>query len=142
MAFIRTISVREQAAWMKQHHASFECRVRGGRMDCNGVVRPTPLSREYRVVISYECGCRPRVYVPGAQLKRRNAQERIPHTFSDSEPCLYYAPAAEWRSDMKISASIIGWLSHWLHYYEIWHATGEWLGGGIEHQTQDGKNGN
>jgi hypothetical protein len=34
---------------------------------------------------------------------------------------------------MKIATTIIPWLSLWLYYYEVWHATGEWMGGGIEH---------
>jgi hypothetical protein len=38
---------------------------------------------------------------------------------------------------MKISASVVGWLAHWLHYYEIWYATGEWLGGGIDHGVNE-----
>lgn len=139
MASIRTIGVREQSAWMKQHHADFHCRVQGGCLECRGLVRPTPLSREYRVVIHYECGERPKVYVPGAQLQRRKAEEGIPHTFSDTEPCLFYGRAGEWRSDMRIATSIMGWLSHWLHFYELWHATGDWLGGGIEHEMQGDK---
>jgi hypothetical protein len=31
---------------------------------------------------------------------------------------------------MYIHESIVPWTSLWLYYYEIWHATGEWLGGG------------
>lgn len=134
---IRTIGVREQAAWMRQHHAGFDCSVHGRLMECRGVVRPTPLSREYKVVIKYESGRRPKVFLPGTQLKRRSVDERIPHTYSDNEPCLFYPSALEWRSDMKISVSVVGWLAHWLHYYELWHATGEWLGGGIEPEVQE-----
>ena len=26
--------------------------------------------------------------------------------------------------------TIVPWASLWLYYYEVWHATGEWLGGG------------
>lgn len=132
---IRTLSVREQAAWMSQHHPTFDCSVSGARIECRGLVRPTPLSQEYKVTIKYESGRRPRVFLPGAQLKRRSADERIPHTYSDNEPCLFYPP--EWRSDMKISASVVGWLAYWLHYYELWHATGEWLGG-IEPRSAEG----
>jgi hypothetical protein len=122
---------------MRQHHADFDCSVCGGLMECRGAVRPTPLSREYRVVIIYESNSRPRVFLPGRQLHRRTANQRIPHTFSDNEPCLFYARSLEWRSDMKISVSIIGWLAHWLHFYELWYATGEWLGGGIDHDPPE-----
>jgi hypothetical protein len=66
---VRTIGVREQAVWIRHHLADFECRVRGGLIwSATGVVRPTPLSREYSLVISYESGRRPRVFLPGQQL--------------------------------------------------------------------------
>ena len=72
-----------------------------------------------------------------AAIAARAGDKRIPHTYADDEPRLYYPPALEWRSDMKISASVVGWLAHWLHYYEIWYATGEWLGGGIDHGVNE-----
>ena len=33
------------------------------------------------------------------------------------------------RKDL-ISDTIIPWVADWLLYYELWLATGEWLGGG------------
>jgi hypothetical protein len=34
---------------------------------------------------------------------------------------------------MKLSETIIPWLSLWLTFYEMWRVTGEWDGGGITH---------
>jgi len=27
--------------------------------------------------------------------------------------------------------TIVPWACLWLYYYEVWHTTGEWLGGGL-----------
>ena len=31
----------------------------------------------------------------------------------------------------KFAETIVPWACLWLYYYEVWHATGEWLGGGL-----------
>ena len=31
---------------------------------------------------------------------------------------------------MWIADTILPWTSLWLYFYELWHATGQWLGGG------------
>ena len=131
---IRTLSLRDQAAWFSQILPHFTCSVIQNELTCRGTLQPTPLSQVYNAVILYVAGSRPRVFLPGKQLRRRNPDESIPHTYSDTEPCLFYR--SEWCSDMKIATSIVGWLVFWLHYYEIWRVTGEWLGGGIPHGTE------
>ena len=40
--------------------------------------------------------------------------------------------STDWRPDQKISEFIIPWIAVWLYFYEVWHITGEWLGGGHE----------
>jgi hypothetical protein len=127
------LSLREQAAWMRTHLPHFVCTVTANELVCRGTVQPTPLGHHYRAVIVYVGGRRPRVFLPGGQIRRRNPEEPIPHTYSDEEPCLFYPNSSEWKSDMKLATSVVGWLIFWLHYYEIWLATGEWLGGGIDH---------
>lgn len=131
------LNVHEQAAWMRHHLPHFRSTVRGRELVCRGVLQPTPLSREYKVVIQYELGQRPRVFVPGGQLQPRTKNEPIPHTYADDEPCLYDPKNCEWRPDMKIATSIVSWLSLWLTYYEVWRATGDWQGGGVEHNVGD-----
>ncbi|MCE5311464.1 MAG: hypothetical protein LLG20_27835 [Acidobacteriales bacterium] len=133
----RRLNVREQAAWMRNNLPLFQTEVTGRELICRGVIQPTPLSREYRVIIHYAFGHRPRVFVPNGQLRRRDKDESIPHTYADDEPCLYYPANADWTSEMKIATSIVSWLSLWLMYYEIWSATGEWLGGGVDHRSAE-----
>ncbi len=52
----------------------------------------------------------------------------IPHVFSDGSLCLHIP--GQWQSDMTIAEYIVPWIAEWLFYYEVWLATGEWLGGG------------
>lgn len=44
--------------------------------------------------------------------------------------CLYRPSKNEWDSPMSLADTVLPWTSLWLFYYEIWLATGEWLGGG------------
>lgn len=130
---VRTLSLRDQKAWFREYLPLFACSVVENELTCRGTLQPTPLSQIYSAVIFYIAGSRPRVFLPGRQLMRRDPDVAIPHTYSDTEPCLFYR--SEWRSDMKIATSIVSWLVLWLDYYEIWRVSGEWLGGGIPHGT-------
>jgi hypothetical protein len=46
--------------------------------------------------------------------------------------CLYLPGSGEWSGDMSLGHTVIPWISVWLFYYELWHVTGDWLGGGHE----------
>ena len=74
-------------------------------------------------------GHSPHVFVEDPKLICRNGEDSIPHTFRQPEvrPCVC---RFEWRRDRVIAHTIVPWTSLWLFYYEIWLATGEWLGGG------------
>jgi hypothetical protein len=117
---------------MQTFHPTFSCHLKNGGLTCCGSVRPTPVSREYDITVVCQFGKRPRVFVIG-QLRRRTPGEPIPHSYSINEPCVYFPSTEEWRPDMKIATTIIGWASLWLAFYEGWLATGEWQGGGIAH---------
>jgi hypothetical protein len=45
--------------------------------------------------------------------------------------CLFLPGSREWNGDDPIALTILPWASLWLYFYEVWHATGEWLGGGV-----------
>jgi hypothetical protein len=71
-------------------------------------------------------------------LRPRSATEQIPHLYPGEYLCLYRPKYLEWTSQDYIAETIIPWASLWLYYFEIWHAIGEWLGGG-EHPQERGK---
>jgi hypothetical protein len=130
---IRTVSIREQGAWLRTRYPAFRYKVAGGLLLSTGELQPTPVSHLYVVEIRYRIGNWPKALVPDRQLQPLEPGGKIPHTYGPTEPCLFYPHVQSWRRDMKLSDTVIPWLSVWLAFYEIWRATGEWYGGGISH---------
>ena len=122
------------------------CEIRNGTLVCDGPVQPTPASRTYTIRLEYRVGRRPRIWIINPSLeRRRNAPgQPIPHTYNSAQrgrerPCLFFPSADGWRSDQSLAATVIPWLYEWLVFYELWHITGEWLGGGIDHDQRSDK---
>ena len=105
----------------------------------SGQIKPTPLSKEYTVILIYQLRKSPKVWVVGDELENLDSPE-FPHKFDiDDESkmvriCIYRN--AEFTSSKLLANTIVPWAIEWLYYYELWLATGEWLGGG-EH-PEDG----
>jgi hypothetical protein len=94
-----------------------------------GALRPGPLSGLYRVRVEYKFGRHPRTRVIDPPLQR-HGNDAIPHMYGQKSLCLYRPSKNEWDSTMSLADTILPWASLWLFYYEIWLATGEWVGGG------------
>jgi len=112
----------------------------GGSFTRNGVswtgqLQPSPISETYAVRIDYTLRKRPTVWVLQPNLRRRQADQKIPHTFHDGTVCLHLHE--DWTPEMFVADTIVPWLALWLYYYEVWHGTGVWLGGG--HEPRRGK---
>jgi hypothetical protein len=131
------LSVREQAARLRSAFPRFATRVSGAWLTSVGEIRPTALSASYRVEIRYRVGKPPDVRVLSPALACRQGEEKIPHMYGQERLCLYFPPADEWSGEMSLGDAFIPWISLWLFYYEMWHATGEWLGGGHEPEVKD-----
>ena len=102
-------------------------------MSVDARLRPTELSREYRVTVV----CRPN-RPPRTYLRHPYPPEaaRAPHlyasdtggTFADLPVlCLF---DRFWFPEAPLTETILPWAAEWLHYYEIWRATDDWIGGG------------
>jgi hypothetical protein len=102
-----------------------------GLIRWSGEVQPTDLSDHYLVAIEYRLKQRPQVYVLAPELSDHENGERIPHLFSDGTLCLYLTNSGEWTPGDAIAETTVPWACLWLYYYEVWHATSEWLGGGV-----------
>jgi hypothetical protein len=108
--------------------------VQRGRLSWRIALQPTPISIAYTVVVDYQLGRNPHIYVSDPQLVTR-PDERLPHTFTkDGSLCLYYDEFLPSRD--LIADTLVPWASEWLLHYELWLATGEWCGGGIDHRSQ------
>ena len=127
-----TLGLREQIAYMRLHWPEFQCGVRGKSMFAEGELVPSSLSRTYRVRITQAGEDKPEVRVVSPKLRSIGDQIPIPHMYGQERLCLYLPGTEEWTPNLPIAVTIVPWASLWLYFYELWHATGEWLGGGVE----------
>lgn len=60
----------------------------------------------------------------------------LPHVYFEgpdfalSPLCLFDPGAREWDRSMLIADTTVPWAARWLAAYELWEATGRWVGGG------------
>jgi hypothetical protein len=122
------LTLAQQAAWLDRM-PTWDARVSKGVLSAKGRVRPDPLCREYVVQISYRLPKSPTVRLVDPPLEQRECQWPD-HIYSGRLLCLYNPRRHEWDGADLISETIVPWISEWLYFYEIWLATGDWLGGG------------
>ena len=127
----KSLTVAKQVFRMKTVYPHFLLIKRKEVAIWTGTIRPSPMSEEYRLQVAYKLGDTPKVRVLSPQLQKRADQNSIPHTYSEDRLCLYRPGSGEWHPRKLIAVTILPWISLWLYYYEVWHATGKWLGGGI-----------
>ena len=132
----RILGLHEQLAFLRLCWPGFRSRVIGKTLVSTGELRPSELSATYKVRIEQYGGDSPDVWVLDPELKRRMDDEPIPHMYGQERLCLYLPGGREWEHDDPIALTIVPWASLWLYFYELWHATGEWLGGGIHPEEQ------
>lgn len=126
----KSLTMVQQWAFLKKYFPDSDCVA--SRNEClvwNGFIQPTPCSPNYSIKLTYRIRKRPEIIVLSPKLEKWNGQ-RLPHTFSSERLCLYRNIYGEWSSDKSIATTIIPWTSLWLYFYEIWLATGKWMGGG------------
>lgn len=124
----RNRHVLRQLADLSRTYPDSRKNLKYGRLTWTGDIQPGPACDTYRVRITWDGrSSRPAVHVLSPNLTAL-LDEDIPHRFEGGNLCLHYN--GEWDPTMLISETIIPWTSEWLLHYELWLATGEWLGGG------------
>ena len=95
-----------------------------------GDIAPIAGGRSFRLEVCSVWGGRnvPRVRVLSPRLVNVPGRRRPPHTFGDGALCLYHTDDSRWDGTQLIAATIIPWACEWCYFYELWLATGEWLG--------------
>lgn len=106
--------------------------VKRGKLTWNFAVQPTPLSRVYKLKLTYQQEGIPKVYVIDPDLSELAGGRPLPHVYEQKPTrlCLYLPRAKEWTSGMKLSNTLVSWAVLWLFYYEEWLVSNEWKGGG------------
>lgn len=122
----RALSVAQQALYLKREFPTAFLEVKAGRLIWRHVLQPTPLSRSYRVQITYRVGGVPSVRVLDELVSREG--EQLPHTYSDETLCLH--ERYDWTGQMWLASTTVPWTSEWLVNYELWLPDGIWFGGG------------
>ena len=126
----RILTAHEQARRFMGSCPTFWTRIERGALVAEGTVRPTSRSAAYKVRVEYRVGNHPEVTVLSPKLVPREEGGYLQHVYTGNHPCLYVPGTREWTPDQSVAETIIPWLAEWLLHYELWHATGEWLGGG------------
>ncbi len=128
-------SISQQLSNLRVKYSHFVSEIKRNTIIINGHLRPTSRSENYNFILEYTLNKNPKVRIISPSLKRNNKGEEIPHMYGQKHLCLYKPKYQEFKSSDFLSETIIPWIALWLYYYEQWHITGKWLGGG-EHPTQ------
>lgn len=113
-----------------------------GTLDATGLVweyrvRPTPLSREYSIRITFRRGDTPQVFVVEPDISELAGDRTLPHVYHDPlRLCLVLPGTREWLGTMRIDQTFVPWAATWLFYFEEWLVSNQWKGGG-EHPDPD-----
>lgn len=127
---IRDKTIAEQVAGMKRKFGHFDIHSGPSHLRVRGTLQPTARSEQYLVEIKYRLKMFPSIYVLQPTLVKNLKGDSIPHIYPGEKLCLHQPKYHEFRFFDLIADTIIPWASLWLYYYEVWHVTGEWLGGG------------
>lgn len=125
-------TIAQQTSVLKAKHPGWDVTFDAVGLVAIGKVRPTSRSEAYTVEIrlGIKKGDTIQVRILGPKLVTNATGEDIPHMYSQKTLCLYMPKYREFKRTDYISDTIIPWTTLWLYYYELWHTTGKWLGGG------------
>jgi len=145
---VAALSIREQDDLIRASWPNIRTVIAGKRLGIwRGAVQG--LSRAYDIEIVYVRNRRddpfryryapfPQVTVLDPPLTRRieDPDDPIPHVYPARDRpvlCLFDPRDDGWTRDQSIANTILAWTASWLRFYEAWHATGVWTGGGALH---------
>lgn len=95
-----------------------------------GKLKPTMQSPEYQIKISYQEYIAPKVEVISPAIRPNRK-----HIYPDGSLCLYFPQDHPWRGVSLLARTLVVWTAEWLYCYEVWRATGEWIGEEAPHSV-------
>lgn len=135
--FKKTKPIAIQISSLRSHFPNFSVTFSGhNSLKVIGKLCPTARSVEYSFELDYVLKGKPVIKILNPVLIKNFNGDKIPHIYSDDSLCLYRPKYGEFTSSELISETIIPWAVLWLYYYEVWHMTGKWLGGGEHIETK------
>lgn len=127
-------TIAQQASSLKFKFNDWDVNFNAICLIANGKIKPTSRSETYAVEIEYFIIKKKpliQIKILDPILKKNVNGEEIPHMYSQESLCLFMPKYNEFKKTDLISDTIIPWTSLWLYYYEVWHMTGKWMGGGV-----------
>ncbi len=123
-------SINLQYSNLKSRCPNADVNVYKNKLQYTDIFQPTPLSRNFKIIIEYELGAQPKIYVQNYILRELADSQKIPHIYDGDLLCTFHPPSNEWNK-FKYLSIIIPWISNWLYFFEEWLFSKEWKGGGI-----------
>lgn len=132
----KKLSLALQAQCLKNKYPDSNCELKGNKLLWYGLVKPTPLSKTYKIKLICDHNKTPEVYLVGKDIEGIERKD-FPHRFGickhkkqqEVKLCLYYGNK-EFDNTKRFSDTLIPWAQEWLLHYEIWLVTNKWCGGG------------
>lgn len=131
---LKNKTIAQQASALKFKFPEWTVNFNSISLMAMGTIKPTSRSESYTVQIKYYIiKKKPLVEVKILDpiLIKNSKGEEIPHMYSQESLCLFMPKYNEFKKTDLICDTLIPWTSLWLYYYEIWHTTEIWLGGGV-----------
>lgn len=143
---MNAVTIERQAKAMRRQFPALEFQDRSNSVMWIGPVKPKEL--QHKIMIEAQpfrmSGTTPwsltnpivRVLDPPLRSQSGVEEAPLPHVYYDpacpklSPLCLFDPRDGEWQPTMLLTETIMPWTCEWLLFYEIWSATGKWLGGG------------
>ena len=123
-------TINQQSQAIRNRWPGFEVVSSTNKLKATGHLQPTARSIVYKVQIDYKLDKYPDIIVLEPKLVPNFNNEKPQHLYPQDKLCLFRPIYRQFKFSDLISETIIPWISLWLYHYEVWHLTGEWLGGG------------
>lgn len=117
---------------VKKKYSNATYIINKGKATINIYLKPSEGSITYKVKVCAKLGStNVDVFVVDPNIRELKKKLAISHLYPNGSLCLYYPDYNEWNADDLWADTLIPWTSLWLYFFELWIATGEWMGGGI-----------
>lgn len=128
---IRNKTIAEQASAFRSRYPHFGTNFSSkSGLKVTGAIRPSSRSIDYHFVLRYNLQEKPKMKIVSPVLRKNEKDENPEHLYPGGYLCLYQPKYHEFSRTDLLTDTIIPWTTLWLYHYEVWHMTGEWLGGG------------
>ena len=132
----KSIGLACQLASLRSRYEGSRGRIKNSYLNWECNISPSPLSCSYGIEIIYTTKEFPKVWISGGALTDEDLVSNAPHQYGNDlsrlkvEACL---SRFDWNTSMLIADTIVPWAMEWAIYYEIWKATGLWVGDEAPH---------